>query len=341
MTALPFDGVTAILVAAGGDGGAARAFCPAIALSAAINVASAFATFVTAASFFCRQAGERALFPGRRSQHRLHRAQHLRRLHRQRVQRQLHRARAGDRAADADPSALLSRDVPGAAVRDESGAGGQQYRADVGRHRDGDADHGGDGRHLPHARGDRSGVEILHPRQRRHRAGAVRHDPRLHGGAPGGGRGDRRHGVDDADDARRRVRAGAAQPRLRLPDARLRHQGRPRAAARLAARRARRRPDADFRGSLRAAAQRRALRGAALQAAARRQRQSDRAGAADGDAGHRVADLRRLHALPAARHQTPVRVLFDRAHGHHRLRLRHGRAAGQFRRTAAHDDALA
>ena len=65
---------------------------------------------------------------------------------------------------------------------------GQQHRPDVGGDRDGDADHGGDGRHLPHARGDRSGVEILHPRQRRHRAGAVRHDPRLHGGAAGGGR---------------------------------------------------------------------------------------------------------------------------------------------------------
>ena len=32
-------------------------------------------------------------------------------------------------------------------------------------------------------RGDRGGVEIFHPRQRRHRARAVRHDPRLYGGA--------------------------------------------------------------------------------------------------------------------------------------------------------------
>ena len=52
---------------------------------------------------------------------------------------------------------------------------------------------------------------------------------------------------------------GAAQRRLRLPAARLRHQGRPGAAARLAARRACRRPDADLGGAVGPAAQRRAL----------------------------------------------------------------------------------
>ena len=140
-------------------------------------------------------------------------------------------------------------------------------------------------------------------------------------------------------DARRRVRSGAAQCRLRLPAARLRHQGRPRAAARLAARRPCRGPDADLGGAVGPAAQRRALRGAALQAAARRQPGGARARAADGDDGARLADLRRLHALPAARHQTHVRLFLDRAHGHHHLRLRHGRAARQFRRPAAHDDA--
>ena len=51
--------------------------------------------------------------------------------------------------------------------------------------------------------------------------------------------------------------------------------------------------------------------------------------------------LRRLHALPAARHQAHVRLFLDRAHGHHRLRLRHGRPARQFRRAAAHDHASA
>ena len=53
-------------------------------------------------------------------------------------------------------------------------------------------------------------------------------------------------------DARRAVRSRAAQRRLRVPAARLRHQGRPRAAARLAARRACRRPDADLGGAVRA-----------------------------------------------------------------------------------------
>ena len=38
-------------------------------------------------------------------------------------------------------------------------------------------------------RGAGGGLEIFHPRQRRHRAGAVRHHPRLHGGAAGGRRG--------------------------------------------------------------------------------------------------------------------------------------------------------
>ena len=62
-----------------------------------------------------------------------------------------------------------------------------------------------------------------------------------------------RHGVDRAGDQGGAIRSRAAQRRLRLPAARLRHQGRPRAAARLAARRARRRPDADFGGAVRPA----------------------------------------------------------------------------------------
>ena len=69
----------------------------------------------------------------------------------------------------------------------------------------------------------------------------------------------------------RGVRSCAAQPRLRLPAARLRHEGRPRAVARLAARRACGRPDADLGRALGPAAQCGALRRAAVQAAARRQ----------------------------------------------------------------------
>ena len=78
------------------------------------------------------------------------------------------------------------------------------------------------------------------------------------------------------------VRSGAAQRRLRLPAARLRHQGRPRAAACLAARRPRRGPDADLGGALGPAAERRALRGAALQDAAGGQSRGAGAGPADG-----------------------------------------------------------
>ena len=79
----------------------------------------------------------------------------------------------------------------------------QQYRPDVGGDRARHAHHRADGRHLPHARGARGGLEVFHPRQRRHRARAVRHDPRLHGGAAGDRRGPRRHGLDRADRAAR------------------------------------------------------------------------------------------------------------------------------------------
>ncbi len=119
----------------------------------------------------------------------------------------------------------------------------------------------------------------------------------------------------------------------------LRHQGRPGTDARLAARRARRGSDADLGGAVRPAAERRALRAAALQDAARCQSRGHRARPADDRARTDLVDLRRLHAVPPARHQTDVRLLLDRAHGHHRVRLRHGGPAGQLRRPAADDDA--
>ena len=183
-----------------------------------------------------RRAAAERLHSDRRSQRRLHRAQHLRRLHRERVQRHLHRPRDRDRPADADASALLSRDVSVPAVLDEPGADRQQYRPDVGGDRAGDADDRADGRNLPHAGGDRGGVEIFHPRQRRHRARPVRHDPRLHGRPAGGRRRRSGHAVDEPDRPCAAVRSVAARSRLRLSAARLRHQGRPCAAARLAAR---------------------------------------------------------------------------------------------------------
>ena len=98
-------------------------------------------------------------------------------------------------------------------------------------------------------------------------------------------------------------------------------------------------PDADLGGAIGAAAQCGALCGAALQVAARRQSARHRARAADGDARPRLAGLRRLHAVPPPRHQTLFAYSSIEHMGDHRLRLRHGRPARQFRRALAHDDA--
>ena len=54
-----------------------------------------------------------------------------------------------------------------------------------------------------------------------------------------------------------------------------------------------------------------------------------------------VGGARRVFALAAARHQAAVRLLLDRAHGDHHVRVRHGRRRGELRGTAAHDGALA
>jgi hypothetical protein len=50
---------------------------------------------------------------------------------------------------------------------------------------------------------------------------------------------------------------------------------------------------------------------------------------------------RRLLPVAAEGHQAHVRLLVDRAHGAHHLRLRHGRPGRQLRRPAAHDRAFA
>ena len=63
------------------------------------------------------------------------------------------------------------------------------------------------------------------------------------------------------------------------------------------------------------------------------------AGPADGHAGTGLGRVRGLHAVSPRRYQADVRLLVHRAHGHHQLRLRHGRAAREFRGTAAHDHA--
>ena len=47
----------------------------------------------------------------------------------------------------------------------------------------------------------------------------------------------------------------------------------------------------------------------------------------------------KLHALSAPRYQKNVRLLVDRAHGDHRVRIWYGRALGELRRASAHDNA--
>ena len=222
----------------------------------------------------------------------------------------------------------------------EPGAGRQQHRPDVGGDRARDADHRADGRHLPHPRGAGGGLEVLHPRQRRHRARAVRHHPRLHGGAAGGRRGPGRDGVDHAgratpanfDPALLNVafvflllgygtKVGLAPLHAWLPDA---HAEGPTPIS------------AVLSGLLLNVALYAVLRFKMLLAA-------NPAALAPGPLmvtmGLVSLVFAALHALPPARHQAHVRLLLDRAHGHHRLRLRHGRAARQFRRPAAHGDA--
>ena len=100
--------------------------------------------------------------------------------------------------------AILSRHVPGDDGLDERRPYRQQHRRDVGRAGAGDADHRGDGRALPHAAGDRGGMEILHPGQRRHIARLLRHHPDLSRGPAGAGRG---RAGDDLEPAAGRRRA--------------------------------------------------------------------------------------------------------------------------------------
>ena len=123
--------------------------------------------------------------------------------------------------------------------------------------------------------------------------------------------------------------------------ARLWHQSGPCTVARLVARRARRRSDPDLGSVVRPAAQCRALCAIAIQDAARAQSGGDRTRPTHGDHGPGFLPVRRFHAVPAPRHQTHVRLFLDRAHGHHRVRLRHGWCTRQFRRSAAHDHAFA
>ena len=113
--------------------------------------------------------------------------------------------------------------------------------------------------------------------------------------------------------AGQQIQPRAPERRVRLSAARLRHQGRAGAAACLAARRACRRSDADFGGAVGAPAQRRTLRAAALQDAARGEPGRSRVGPADGDDGplslifaafmlYRRRDIKRMFAYSSIEH---------------------------------------
>ena len=150
------------------------------------------------------------------------------------------------------------------------------------------------------AGGDRGGVEILHPRQRRHQPRLLRHHPGLSGGAGRDRRGPGGNVLGPAGRRRTAVRAAAPVARLRLPPGRLRHQDRARPVPRLAAGRPCRGTDADLGGAVGSAAQCRALRAAAFQDGARGQSEHAQCRRHHDGARADQPDLCRLHAVPAA-----------------------------------------
>src|SRR5499425_1508722 len=127
--------------------------------------------------------------------------------------------------------------------------------------------------------------------------------------------------MDRAGDARGGVRPGAAQRRLRIPAAGLRHQGRARAPARLAARCPCRRSDSDIGGALGTSPQRRALCLAAVQDAARAQSRRARAGSLMVTMGlislvfaafmlYRRRDIKRMFAYSSIEHMGIITFAF-------------------------------
>jgi hydrogenase-4 component F len=89
-------------------------------------------------------------------------------------------------------------------------------------------------------------------------------------------------------------------------------------------------PDAGVRRALGPAAQRRALRGRALQGAGRRAPAQRVRRRADDGLRPAVGGRRGVPAVAPERHQAPVRLFVDRAHGHHHVRVRHGRPVASF-----------
>ena len=299
--------------------------------AAEVNVAASFGTFVAAIALTIRVDHARTVHRARpavlrRSVQRVPgRADRVRRLHDVALLAAVHADRAGARAPHARAAAALPLDVPALQLHDAAGAPVQQPGHSLGRAGGGDAGDRAARVALPDAGEPRGGVEVFHPLRRRHRAGAVRHDPALLRRREAARRRRRRAAVDRARQRQGRPRADGALARVRVPARGLRHQGRAGAAAQLAAGRARRRADAGVRGALRSAAQRRAVRGRPLQGAGRRLvAHGDREGADDG----LRPPFRRRRGVPAVAtegREAPLRVLVDRAHGDHHVRLRHGR----------------
>ena len=185
-------------------------------------------------------------------------------------------------------------------------------------------------------------LEILHPRQRRHRPGAVRHDPRLPGRRPRARRGPACHGLDRIDAARF---APSTRPCSMSRSSSCCSATAPKwgwfpctPGCRTPMPRVPRPVSAVLSGLLLNVALYAVLRFKMIMAGKPR---NDRRRAADDAARPRLADLRRDHAVPPPGHQTPLRLLIHRAYGDHHLRLRAGRAAGKFRRAAADGDAQA
>ncbi len=260
------------------------------------------------------------------------RAHRLRRLHHGAVLASLHAHRAGARPAQRAASAPLPQQLSDLHRRHAAGADHQQHGHPVGVDGGGDARHRAAGVAVPHPGFAGGGLEILHPVRRRHRAGAVRHHPALLRGGKSAGLG--RHGAAVDAPERRQGATGThgAVTGFRLPAGRLRHQGRPGAPAQLAAGRPRRRPDAGVRRALRPAAQRRAVCGDALQGAGRRRARQRHGRQPDDGLRPLLGGAGRLPDQAPDRRQAHVRLLLDRAHGPHHLRLRHGRRGGELRR---------
>ena len=183
---------------------------------------------------FCRRGSEQLLHR-RRHEYPLHHPQHPGGAYHLGVQRQLYRPRDRNRQTHAAVRAVLSCHVPRHDGIDECGAHRQQHRPDVGWPGNGDLDYRGHGRHLPHAVGHRSGMEIFHPRQRRHFARLLRHHPDLSCRPESPWRRGSGNDLEPAAGCRATTRRLAAQSRVHLPAHRLRHQGGPGAASCLAA----------------------------------------------------------------------------------------------------------